>query len=98
MYGGSGGSSLGAIFLKEAMGGMSGGVKKDRGINVIFSENIDPLYIKKNIDRIDIKKTVFCFVTKSADTIEVVAQFFIIKELLEKAVKDYRDNLILNMF
>ena len=91
---GMGGSSLGAIFLKEALGGMSGSVKKDRGINVIFSENIDPLYIKKNIDRIDIKKTVFCFVTKSADTIEVVAQFFIIKELLEKAVKDYRDNLI----
>ena len=91
---GMGGSSLGAIFLKEALGGMSGGVKKDRGISVIFSENIDPLYIKKNIDRIDIKKTAFCFVTKSADTIEVVAQFFIIKELLEKAVKNYRDNLI----
>ena len=91
---GMGGSSLGAIFLKEALGGMRGGAEKNRGINVIFSENIDPLYIKKNIECIDIKKTVFCFVTKSADTIEVVAQFFIIKELLEKTVKNYRDNLI----
>jgi len=91
---GMGGSSLGAIFLKEALCGMAGGAKKDRGINVIFSENIDPLYIKRNIERIDIKKTIFCFVTKSADTIEVVAQFFIIKEMLEKTVEDYRDNLI----
>ncbi|MHB1545745.1 MAG: hypothetical protein ACYCV8_03710 [bacterium] len=91
---GMGGSSLGAIFLKEAMTGISGGAKENRGVNVIFSENIDPVYIKNNIDGIDIKKTVFCFVTKSADTIEVVAQFFIIKELLEKTVKDYRDNLI----
>jgi len=90
---GMGGSSLGAIFLKEAMGGMVSGGKKNRGINVIFSENIDPFYIKKNIDGIDVKKTIFCFVTKSADTIEVVAQFFIIKEMLEKSVKDYRDNL-----
>ncbi len=93
---GMGGSSLGAIFLKEAMSGMQEGIgfKNGSGINVIFSENIDPVFIKNNLDNIDINKTIFCFVTKSGDTIEVVAQFFIVKELLEKTVKDYRENLI----
>lgn len=90
---GMGGSSLGAVFLKEAMGGMRGCAENRRGINVIFSENIDSFHIKKNIDLIDIKKTVFCFVTEFADTIEVAAHFFIIRELLEKAVENYKENL-----
>ncbi len=91
---GMGGSSLGAIFLKEAMGGIADGIKKGGRINVIFSENIDPFYIKNSINAIDVKKTMFCFVSKSADTIEVVAQFFIIKEILEKSVENYKDNLM----
>ncbi|MCL4321062.1 MAG: glucose-6-phosphate isomerase [Deltaproteobacteria bacterium] len=106
---GMGGSSLGAIFLKEASGGIfresynneninekagenGGGFHKK--VNVIFSENIDPCYIHKNMQNIDIKKTLFCFVSKSADTIEVVSQFFIVKEMLENAVKNYKDNLL----
>ena len=50
---GMGGSSLGAMFLKEAMEGMGGGMargpRNGMDINVIFSENIDPMYIKNNI-------------------------------------------------
>lgn len=112
---GMGGSSLGAIFLKEALegifhsgdsngsneGGISGNAGEKRGravfnkkVNVIFSENIDPGYIYKNIENIDIRKTLFCFVSKSADTIEVVSQFFIIKEMLENRTKNYKDNLL----
>jgi glucose-6-phosphate isomerase len=90
---GMGGSSLGAIFLKEAMSGMLKG-QKDGGANIIFSENIDPSYLKNNLDSIDFKKTLFCFVSKSADTIEVVSQFFIVKEILEKTVENYKENLI----
>ncbi len=90
---GMGGSSLGAIFLKEAMCGMADHNKRSR-VNVIFSENIDPVYLKNNIDSIDFKKTSFCFVSKSADTIEIVSQFFIVKEILEKTVENYKDNLI----
>jgi glucose-6-phosphate isomerase len=91
---GMGGSSLGAMFLKEAMRGMVGYAPKRGAAEVIFSENIDPFYIKNNLDAIDVKKTIFCFVSKSADTIEVVSQFFIIKEILEKSVSDYRRNLM----
>ncbi len=105
---GMGGSSLGAIFLKEALDGIfsdsynngnisekakNGGVFHKK-VNVIFSENIDPCYIHKGMQNIDIKKTLFCFVSKSADTIEVVSQFFIVKEMLENAVKNYKDNLL----
>ncbi len=91
---GMGGSSLGAIFLKEAMKGAACGKRAGKKVDVIFSENIDPCYIKKNFDRIDMKKTLFCFVSKSASTIEVVSQFFIIKEMLEKLPGNYRDNLL----
>ena len=106
---GMGGSSLGAIFLKEALdgifcdnysnGNINENVKKNGGVfhkkvNVIFSENIDPVYIYKNMENVDIKKTLFCFVSKSADTIEVVSQFFIVKEMLENTVKNYKDNFL----
>lgn len=113
---GMGGSSLGAIFLKEALEGIyrigsrngvgkcadeeGNAVEKNKGnffnkkIDVIFSENIDPGYIRKNIEQIDAEKTLFCFVSKSADTIELAAQFFIIKELLEMKTKNYKDNLL----
>ncbi len=91
---GMGGSSLGAVFLKEAMGAITGGRKSGRNIDVVFSENIDPGPIKRNIDNMDLEKTLFCFVSKSADTIEVVAQFFIVKEMLEKSVKNYKNNLL----
>ncbi len=91
---GMGGSSLGALFLKEALTGFYNRPQKNRKVNVIFSENIDPAYIKNSLDAIDVKKTVFCFVSKSADTIEVVSQFFIIKEILDKTVKNPKDNLM----
>lgn len=101
---GMGGSSLGAMFLKEALQGISrsngdAGQKTENGIfnksvNIIFSENIDPVYLRKNIENIDIKKTLFCFVSKSAGTIEVVSQFFIVKEMLENVMEDYKGNLL----
>lgn len=91
---GMGGSSLGAMFLKEAMAGMAVPAGKGFNVDVVFSENIDPMYIKKTMQSLDISKTLFCFVSKSADTIEVVSQFFIIKEMLEKSGKDCRDNMI----
>ncbi len=105
---GMGGSSLGAIFLREALDGIysdsynNGNISEKakyggvfhKKVNVIFSENIDPCYIHKSMQNIDIKKTLFCFVSKSADTIEVVSQFFIVKEMLENAVKNYKDNLL----
>ncbi len=105
---GMGGSSLGAIFLKEALDGIfrgsynNGNISEKakyggvfhKKVNVIFSENIDPCCIHKSMQNIDIKKTLFCFVSKSADTIEVVSQFFIVKEMLENAVKNYKDNLL----
>ncbi len=105
---GMGGSSLGAIFLREALDGIysdsynNGNISEKakyggvfhKKVNVIFSENIDPCRIHKSMQNIDIKKTLFCFVSKSADTIEVVSQFFIVKEMLENAVKNYKDNLL----
>lgn len=93
---GMGGSSLAAIFIKESMEGIFNKkfAGKGKGINIIFSENIDPAYLHNNFSGIDIKKTVFCFVSKSAGTIEVVSQFFIVKEMLEKASLNLKDHLI----
>jgi len=101
---GMGGSSLGAIFLREALQGISpnngdedqktGSGIFNKSVNVIFSENIDPVYLRKNIENINIRKTLFCFVTKSADTIEIVSQFFVIKEMLKNIMEDYNGNLL----
>jgi glucose-6-phosphate isomerase len=92
---GMGGSSLGAIFLQDALYPYMRNKKTDKKIQVIFSENIDPLYLKGQLENIDIDKTLFCFVSKSGDTIEVVSQFFIIKEKLDKISKEkYKNHLL----
>ncbi len=87
---GMGGSSLGGIFLQEALGR----VGRIPGRDVIFSENIDPFHLHRQLDGIDVEKTMFCFVSKSANTIETVSQFFIILDILKKSVSDYKSHLM----
>ncbi len=100
---GMGGSSLGAIFLKEAFDAIVSHRSKTetvfnkfiKKIDVSFSENIDPYYLSQHLESIDISKTLFCFVSKSGDTIEVVSQFFIIKEKFERLLGErYKEHFL----
>ncbi|MCL4546305.1 MAG: hypothetical protein M1576_01010 [Deltaproteobacteria bacterium] len=91
---GMGGSSLGAIFLRNALN-QTINKTENKKMNVLFSENIDPAYLSSNLEKLNFEETLFCFVSKSGSTIEVVSQFFIVKEKLENKIKNrYKEHLM----
>ncbi|MFA6457923.1 MAG: glucose-6-phosphate isomerase [Patescibacteria group bacterium] len=73
---GIGGSSLPARTLVDALG------KSKR--EFYFLENVDPTAAAKIFARLDFPKTIVLVVSKSGDTLETLANFFIVRKLLGK--------------
>lgn len=80
---GIGGSSLGPEMLVSALG--------DGKCHFEFINNIDPEKIHEQLSLIDLKKTIFYFVSKSGGTAETMASFAIISSLLQSHGIDESD-------
>ncbi len=62
---------------------------------IFFLDNIDPDQMNSILNILDLKKTLVNVITKSGSTAEVMAQYMILKDLLEKELgDDYRKNVI----
>ena len=62
---------------------------------IFFLDNIDPDQMNALLKILDLKKTLVNVITKSGSTAEVMAQYMVIKELMEKELgDDYRKNII----
>ena len=62
---------------------------------IFFLDNIDPDQMTALLNLLDLKKTLVNVITKSGSTAEVMAQYMVIKELMEKELgDDYRKNII----
>ncbi len=62
---------------------------------IFFIDNVDPDELMGLLDVIDLNKTLVNVVTKSGDTLETMAQFMIIKDILEQKLgDDYRKNIV----
>ncbi len=62
---------------------------------IFFLDNIDPDQMNSLLNILDLKKTLVNVITKSGSTAEVMAQYMVIKELMEKELgDDYRKNII----
>lgn len=62
---------------------------------IFFADNIDPDKMNSLLNIIDLKKTLVTVVTKSGSTAEVMAQFMVFKDLMEKeSGEDYRKNIV----
>lgn len=62
---------------------------------IFFLDNIDPDTMNALIKMVDLKKTLVNVITKSGSTAEVMAQFMVFKDLMEKELgDDYRKNII----
>jgi glucose-6-phosphate isomerase len=87
---GIGGSALGPIALHSALRHPFHNLltKKGRGgrPRMFFMDNVDPDHFAKLIDMLDMKKTVYCVVTKSGGTAETMAQFMIARDRVAKAL------------
>ena len=62
---------------------------------IFFLDNIDPDQMNALLKILDLKKTLVNVVTKSGSTAEVMAQYMVLKDLMEKELgDDYRKNVI----
>lgn len=78
---GIGGSSLGVrAILKSARS------ENLRGLRTHFAENLDPETVDRLFASLDPKTTLVVVITKSGTTIETMSQFWIAREIIEKAV------------
>ena len=63
---------------------------------VFFCDNIDPDSFNPLLKILNLKKTVFNVITKSGETAETVAQFLVIKRLLEREIgKKYKNHIVI---
>ncbi len=62
---------------------------------IFFLDNIDPDQMNSLLNILDLKKTLVNVITKSGSTAEVMAQYMVLKDLMEKQLgDDYRKNVI----
>jgi glucose-6-phosphate isomerase len=90
---GIGGSALGARAIKEALVDVS---PMDR-CEVIVVDTIDPVSMARLIDSLDLRSTAFNVISKSGGTVETLAQFLIVANLLKKELGDngFRERVIM---
>lgn len=87
---GIGGSALGNITIFEALSnvfhnelpaGKRGGLPR-----FYAADNIDPKLFSELLDHLDLKKTLFCVISKSGTTPETAASFVVVWDLLNKVI------------
>lgn len=62
---------------------------------IFFLDNIDPDQMNALLNILDLKKTLVNVITKSGSTAEVMAQYMVLKDRMEKELgEDYRKNVI----
>jgi len=97
---GIGGSALGNIALQQALRHPFWNLldKKARkgGLRLFVPDNIDPDLIAGLCDVIDVKKTLFNVISKSGSTAECLANYFVLKKILQNKVgKNYPRHIII---
>ena len=96
---GLGGSALGGKAVCEALlppyWNLLTKEQRNNYPRIFFLDNIDPDQMTALLNILDLKKTLVNVVTKSGSTAEVMAQFMVLKDLMEKELgADYRKNVI----
>ena len=96
---GLGGSALGGKAVCEALlppyWNYLSKEKRNNFPRIFFLDNIDPDQMNSILNILDLKKTLVNVITKSGSTAEVMAQFMILKDRMEKELgADYRKNII----
>ena len=96
---GIGGSALGGLAVTEALlkpyWNLLTKEERNNLPRIFFLDNIDPDSINGLLSILDLKKTLVNVITKSGSTAETMAQYMVLKDLLEKELgDDYRKNIV----
>lgn len=96
---GIGGSALGGLAMTEALltpywNYLSEEERKNYP-RIFFLDNIDPDCVTSLLKTLNLKKTLVNVITKSGSTHETMAQYMIVKDMLEQELgDDYRKNIV----
>ena len=96
---GIGGSALGGIAVTEALlkpyWNLLSAEERNNFPRIFFLDNIDPDTMQGLLNVLDLKKTLVNVITKSGSTAEIMSQYMILKDMLEKELgDDYRKNIV----
>lgn len=92
---GIGGSSLGAICLRDALGHLFDADRLERKQpRLHVMDNIDPNLILELEEVIEYAKTLFVVISKSGTTPEILSQFMYFKSRIEKEKLDVRTHMV----
>ncbi len=96
---GIGGSALGGLAMTEALlkpyWNYLSKEERNNYPRIFFLDNIDPDCVKSLLNTLDLKKTLVNVITKSGSTHETMAQYMIVKDILEQELgDDYRKNIV----
>lgn len=96
---GIGGSALGGIAVTEALlkpyWNLLSEEQRNNFPRIFFLDNIDPDQITGLLDVLDLKKTLVNVITKSGSTAEPMAQYMLVKDIMERELGDnYRRNIV----
>ena len=86
---GTGGSSLGGKTLVSIKKNF---FKNNTKPQIFFLENVDEISINGLLEQLDMKKTSIVVISKSGETIETLAQFFMLKKKISKT-RDYKKRI-----
>jgi len=87
---GIGGSSLGAIAVRDALTS-----EFDKGRKLYVVDNIDPAYTAELLPSLNFARTLFVVISKSGTTTEPMIQYALVKELLiKKFPNNYQKHLL----
>ena len=96
---GIGGSALGGIAVTEALlkpyWNFLTKEQRNNYPRIFFLDNIDPDTMNGLLQILDLKKTLVNVITKSGSTAEIMAQYMVLKDLMQKELgDDYRKNIV----
>ncbi|MDI3472218.1 MAG: glucose-6-phosphate isomerase [Thermotogaceae bacterium] len=96
---GIGGSALGNIALRDSLNGLDwnrlsrDGRKGFPRIHVV--DNVDPDFVSSILKNLDMKKTIFNVISKSGSTAEAMANYMVVRGIIESLGLDVRKHLII---
>lgn len=86
---GIGGSDLGGRTIVEAFN------NKDNKTKVIFTgDSTDPVSLKRTLEQINLKKTVFNIISKSGGTLETLSNYLFYKAQVKKIASDWQKHFV----
>lgn len=95
---GIGGSALGNLALHASLKPMNWNLlseeEREGNLRVFVVDNVDPHFVGSVIEQIDLDRTLFNVISKSGTTAEAMANYLVVRGLLEKRGLDISEHLI----